>query len=276
MANRIVTMERRSIILGSASCSLQGENISQDANIEAATPPQVLVLRSRLEEDDDDNDSLDASISSLSQDEQEREDEQPPSVSSPCKPRSIFESYWKTEGESPCPKERVPPSRSISPMSVTVDPYSQQSYSHTMDMLLLEPALEEKDDGSLNTYERTLKDCEVLDWRLPNTSPYENAPLWMSWFTKRNASAPSFLGMQGARCLLTRTRQTQSDSALHTTPLKSALRRGRFGALSSAVKPVSCARKTARVHFQPRIEVCSYRPTVESWAPQGWSQWFGL
>lgn len=263
-------MARRSIILGSIGSASQAEIVREDANIIEVIPPQELILAPKeSSQEDDENDSLDSSVSSLSQ---EDEDESPLSV--PSKPRSIFGNYWKAGGECP-PKKIIPPTRSVSPMCVMADPYYQPPYSSpTLDMLLSGHGVEQQneDDDSMNTYERTLKSCEVLpNWRLPTTSPYENAPLWMSWFTKRNASAPT-LGLRGLGGPLTRSRYVQSDSALHTTPLKSALRQGRF---SGGVAKTSTTSLRNHVHFQPRIQVCSYQPPVESWAAEGWSQWFG-
>lgn len=269
-------MPRRSIILAanannSTSPSPEGEAIQDDI----VSPPQLLEIHSQSKNcDEDENDSQLSSVSSLSDDGSDES----PRVSLPrtTKPRSIFGSYWKVEGDTPC-KQLCPP-RSCSPMSVMVDPYScQHPYSPTMELLLLEQALrEDSDTDSMNTYERTLRGCEVApDWRSkqPCISPHMNAPLWVSWFTRNNASAPSLLlrtsGLLQTRATLSKNRQVQSDSALHTTPLRSVLRQGRF----SQNKPATNAR---HVHFQPRIQVCSYQPPVESWAAEGWSQWFGL
>ncbi len=274
-------MSRRSIILASNSMSGSSKgnttpqekvNMSQPLSVPA--PPCLLEIQSKSY-DEDENDSLVSSVSSLSNTSEDGSCESP-KLSSPrsITPRSIFGSYWKVEGEAPA-RQLCPP-RTRSPMSVMVDPYSyQHPYSPTMELLLLEQALgEENDVDSMNTYERTLKDCEVVpDWRKRQSfvSPYVNAPLWMSWFTKNNASAPS-LRTNGLLLrtggTLSQTRQVQSDSALHTIPLRSALRQGRF----SQNKP---ATNSHHVHFQPQIQVCSYQPPVESWAEEGWSQWFG-
>jgi len=244
---------------------------SSDENFYVPPPPTHLEIQPKTC-DEDENDSQVSSISSISEDESAES----PRLSSPgcTKPRSIFDSYWKAEGET-SGKQLCPP-RSRSPMSVIVDPFSHQhAYSATMELLQLEQAFrEECEADSINTYERTLKNCEVTpDWRKkhPFVSPYMNPPLWMSWFTKNNASAPSLRasGLYRMGAPLSQRRQVQSDSALHTTSLRSALRQGRF----SLNKPATNARQ---VHFQPRIQVCSYQPPVESWAAEGWSQWFGI
>mmetsp|Transcript_101485 Transcript_101485/g.293629 ORF Transcript_101485/g.293629 Transcript_101485/m.293629 type:complete len:277 (+) Transcript_101485:260-1090(+) len=253
-------------------------------------PPQVLHLKINDKSvDEDENDSVASTVSSLSQ-EEELEDATMQSSfsipSSPCstKPRSIFTNYWKTEGECP-PKQLLPP-RSMSPKCVTMDPYSHQFYSPTMEELLVQQALEEDDD--LNTYERTLKDCEeerMMNWRKlnPLASPYENPPLWLSWFSTktRNHSTRSLpvndlTRMGGA---LTRSRQIQSDSALHTKPPASVLRQGRFSQ-NNQQRATCCTSNAAattsrHVHFQAQIKIHSYQPPMESWASEGWSEWFG-
>jgi hypothetical protein len=121
---------------------------------------------------------------------------------------------------------------------------------------------QDDEDQSMNTYERTLKSCEVIV--VKKRSPYESLPLWMGWFT---ASAPSLMGNRGLS-ISDCARASKSDSALHKPPLKSLLRAGRF----SGHHPPTAA--SHHVHFRPVVQMYLFEPPQESWAPEGWSSWF--
>lgn len=280
-----MNMTRRSVIGASRSVSSQQSCQEEREEEDVVVPPtQILKIRPNNNnnddnDDDDENDSQVSSVSSLSEDDSSR-------LTSPqsSKPRAIFDRYWKAEGTTP--SRKLCPPRSSSPMCVMADPYSYRPpypYDSEMALLWLEEEANsrpENDADSLNTYERTLNNCEVLPhWRVQQRmfSPYMNAPLWLSWFGKTNASAPTL--HRGGNLSL--ARQVQSDSALHVKPLRSVLRQGRFSqktttATSSSTNTTTKTTNNAHhVHFQPRIQVCSYELPLENWAEQGWSQWFG-
>jgi hypothetical protein len=282
---------------------------------EPPLPEEVVVAihspYSLLPNQDGENESIDSSVSGSSQETTDsKEEDSHGSTTSSCpqsprRPRSIFGSYWQAEGgDSPATRTKmvVPPSRALSPKSVMAPPNSSAMYDFK-DLLRygLDIPTEEDghdDDMSVNTYERMLKDCEqpaapplLSSARL--LSPYHNEPLWTSWFggTYHRHSEPSLRHYpQGRR--ISRSRQTQSDSALLPSPMGSALRRGRFSSSShmgetpastTSTTTTPCPQKDAaapqprrQVRFQARIQVHSYQPPVESWAAEGWSQWFGI
>jgi hypothetical protein len=149
--------------------------------------------------------------------------------------------------------------RSTSPKCVRLDPYSHFGLEQ-----------EKLDEGSINTYERTLRQCEVRVEQRQRPYRHESRPLWMGWFT---SSAPS-LRMAGGMSFGRRPTQSQSESTLHVGPLKSVLRRGRFS--NGGVDPCPQEQQRRRtVNFNSIIQVHPFERPVESWAPDGWSSWFG-
>jgi hypothetical protein len=266
-------MSRRSIIHAQSGVS---------SVLEVPQPPEEIIAK-RLPHclnEENENESLDSSVSGLSQDEQEDEhdDGSIRCSRSPVKPRSIFGTYWKAGGEvSPSSRRTkivVPPARAVSPMSVMAQsPWDAQD---VMEMYGLERDFQKcgPDDFSINTYERTLKDCEDLPAPAHSClSPYQNAPLWASWFSRSYHHSEPSLRMNLLRMdhgSMPPSRQVQSDSNLIiASPKASALRKGRFSTGSPSPK-------SSHVRFQARIQVHSYHPPVESWAAEGWSQWFGI
>ena len=262
---------------------------------------------------DDETESTDSSVSSLSQ---EGDDQGNPSTTpcpqSPLKSRSIFGSYWQQAegGDSPSSRTKivVPPTRALSPKSVMASNNPSMAHHQFKELQLLFGLLEmpmdendaNDDDLTINTYERVLKDCEqslppppTLPQHASRLSPYysHNPPLWTSWFlgNYHRHSEPSLRTQQHSQGrTISRSRQTQSDSALLPTPMGSALRTGRFSHSRStttpptaSINPTPCPkeaiiRERRHVRFQARIQVHSYQVPVESWAAEGWSQWFGI
>jgi hypothetical protein len=200
-----------------------------------------------------------SSISTTDGDHYEQKQEQPSSSSSSKKPRSIFKTYWKNTPESgnlppmPMPMPRsIAHKRTSSPKSVRMDPCSHFGIDQ-----------EEDKDDSVNTYERTLRQCEVRV--VQSRRPYESRPLWMGWFTHSAPSLRMAVGMPFGR------RATLSESTLHVEPPKSILRKGRF----SSTDPRPQQQRRRSVDFNPTIQVHPFERPVESWAPDGWSSWFG-
>lgn len=196
-------------------------------------------------------------ISSISSDGADGEGVDP---SKTDKPRSIFPSYWKTTPSSPL-------QRSASPKCVrslpAIDPLEHFGLKQ------LPSQEEEEEEDSINTYERTLRQCETqmkhVVIRKPSR-PYESRPLWMGWFTQ---SAPSLSRASFNGGFLFSSRPTHSESALHVRTCKSALRQGKFSGKKNYKQ------HQHRVGFDPTIRVHPFERPVESWAPDGWSNWFG-
>ena len=210
------------------------ESLSSD--LPRMCPIEELLATNDLEQD----------FSSLSSDD-ENDDTTPPQQQD-SRPRSIFQSYWKNDGT---PDKPIRIQRSPSPKCVLRDPYRELG--------LLDD--EEEEEHLINTYERTLRHIEVVDTTY-RRRPYQSRPLWMEWFAN---SAPSLRLSLNNNAFF---RQTKSDTALHQTTAKSALRKGRFG----GGKPST--RACGHVKFQPVVHVHPFEPPVESWAPDGWSNWF--
>lgn len=293
-------MVQRSIILASSERATATSSFDDEC-VKSPLPTHVRLPLHQGSQDsspprdeDDENDSLGSSVSSLSLDQDllfdsTRQESTSSGSSWAAAPRSIFASYWETKGEggptSPvCQKKHMvfPPTRAVSPVSVM----ARNTTLGMEGILDLQRALQEdEEDDLLNTYERTLKDCEAP--RRKSLYPYQNAPLWMSWFSHRSEPSlrPSLwsLGVApgGGGAGLHRSRQGQSDSALlcATPPLVSALRRGRFSSTKGVqVHNIRASTPPSGQHvrFQPRIEVRAYQPPMESWSAEGWSQLFGI
>lgn len=188
----------------------------------------------------------------------------PPRAASSSPHRCIFSHDWtdkKLPARSSYPTS-LSPQRSKSPKCVLYHPHFQL-YAHVH-------VAETKTSGSVNTYESKLTSCETTRQEKEEKArkrwfPYENRPL-ASWL----ASAPSLPSISGAFA----PRHTQSDSALlaQNQRPKPVLRKGRFSL--DGIKDKTC--KTNHVSFEPKIQVHSFEPPLDNWAPQGWSDWFGL
>ncbi len=181
----------------------------------------------------------------------------------------------------------VPPTRALSPRSVmTANPSLAHPYHYKelqelfgMELPMDDRDANDDDDGTINTYERVLKECEQL--QPPAVPSASRTTLWFLGNYHRH-SEPSLRPLYPGRQTIPRSRQTQSDSALLPAPSGSALRKGRFSEsppLTATPSPkgvVAPLHHERHVRFQARIQVHSYQPPVESWAAEGWSQWFGI
>lgn len=218
-------------------------------------------------------------------------------------PRSIFSNYWNADDSCairvrPSPRCIANPHKTQrrgiivhqQPQQTVIDPYEHFG--------LVEDCGEERvAEDSINTYERMLQKHEISAHRNPgssvNPNPFESRPLWLSALFGTDSRQRSLASAPSLRRLETPgdrqgQRGTLSDTALLKTPKKSCLRRGRYSCGSTL--PDSSRAATveheskqkqrepadhAEVSFQPKIEIYFFHPPVESWAPKGWSKWFG-
>ena len=165
---------------------------------------------------------------------------QPKSSSSP---RSIFKQFWGVQGQShklhrPVPKE-------ISTQVLRL--------------------LTEEECSSQNVYEETLRERE-------EDAEAGIAPKRRSIFhnTYKSASTPS---LRTQKCF--DFRKIQSTSALGQRPAKSCLRPSRYAPSGTANRQRTSERSSDNsVHFSEKLEVTVFQPSLESYAQEGWSDFF--
>jgi hypothetical protein len=191
----------------------------------------------------------------------------PPATLASCNQRSLFSEYWKGNN-FPARASRqtsIPPQHSTLPKCVCRHPYFQL-YSHQ-----LQENAEREEDVSVNTYERTLKKCEInkeqnREQVRKQWFPYENRPLSFWWTSEPTLTEPS---------PTLPPRPSHSDNALNCKSQrpKPLLRKGRF---SYGENNTDTMEKNNRVSFQPIIQVHRFQSPLDQWAPRGWSSWFGV
>jgi hypothetical protein len=208
---------------------------------------------SSISSDGDDNDTVDTtsetkSLSSTSEEALPNESTR----------RSIFSKHWKATNPSSQPDPTV--RRSKSPKCVLRHPHFG---------LYAEHETKEDEEVSVNTYGRSLENCETSrrvreerdrkHWRPDESRPFA------SWFS----SLPTLVLSES---LLPRS--TQSDTALHKNRLlKPVLRKGRFSVTKTTIDE---SNKSSHVSFESVIRVHPFEPPMDQWAERGWSSWFGL
>ena len=201
--------------------------------------------------------------------------------------RSLFPKYWANTCEEESPQRQLFSSPSTSRHLV-----SQPSpFPNPFDVFGLNEderdGYDDEDEYSINTYERMISHYDVTPRRRRTKSrkrsnetrrPYESKPLWSALFT---SSAPSLSRQSSSMAAPSSSSLVGFRSApvLHTKPLPSVLRKGRFSRSPNNTNNQMLARSSSQnqhVRFQPLIQVQSYQPPVESWAADGWSSWFGI
>ena len=204
------------------------------------------------------------------------------------RPRSIFSEYWKTDAQL----SQLPPSASLisieednqhSPQrrriihkrfAYNYDRNPFQFFGIEEDESRISSTDDSEDSDSLNSYEGILQRREI--------GVSENKP-------RRSNTCPSLSsGMEGM--VVDRSQKmSQSDTALFvktsSSPLRrlSCLRKSRFsfdtdgndGNTMLLNKGERKGERRPSVSFEAKIMVHLFPPTVEEWAPSGWSNWFG-
>jgi hypothetical protein len=210
---------------------------------------------------DDDDHSEVSSVSSTSSLQEQLHREEASSGVCDDSPRSIFKSYWSKEGQDGAP------------ISLH-HRFHDSPRSARANLLLLDAQTastkQEKAKSTSSFYEQSLQHVEV---RPKPSRPWESNPLssvlkglFLSLPELERRSSIDKHDLAGFE-----QRKSKSTSALHSTPLRSALRNGRFAQVNQDTAATASCKNVA---FQTQVDVYRFEVPKESWAPEGWSSWF--